>query len=329
MDKSNSGAKRMSRSKDKPTKSILGSCKACYACYAGTHKSSHHRRRRCKDNECNDERLEDSCVQGPMGPIGPEGPAGGNVGYTGPVGPDGPIGETGIDGIEGEEGHRGPTGSSGKIGSLIIRDYGQPRFRPQDNATFMYNDMNNGDIYIFQSETWVRIGNNKGIEGPIGPRGPTIFCGTSNNQYILDIQGGNFGPCFTDSITKTNMYLGNIDSVHGAIFRFGTGNGIQDVTMNTQLNFNVSGTRNLHVEYHIVNSLGMSIGTWNANRKFDANGTSYTLGTMVILSTPISPKVISNTYYYIIPRWYVDTGNVSMDEDGNHLCISIFSKRLR
>jgi hypothetical protein len=334
MDKCNSRSKRIVKDKDRSHKSKSGSCRDRKRCKDGHRKGATDPDKYpdCSGDsslECSNDQDDSSYIQGPPGPEGPAGPEGGDVGYTGPVGPSGPIGQTGPDGPQGEEGTTGPTGPCGNIGSLIIRDYGQPRFSPHDNATFMYNDMNNGDLYIFQSETWIRVGNNKGIQGPIGPRGPTTYCDTANTQYILDIQGGNFGPFFTDSTTLTNMFLGNIDGVQGAIFRFGTGDDIKDVTMNAQLNFNVSETRNLHVEYHIVNSIGMSVGTWNANQKFDINGTSYTLGTMVIVSTMISPKVLSNSYYYVIPRWYVDTGNVTMGEDGNHLCISIFAKGLR
>lgn len=269
------------------------------------------------------------CFPGPQGPPGPTGPTGSNIGPEGPRGPIGSTGSTGDTGMTGPTGLTGKIGIPGNIGGLIVKDYGPPKWTPQDNAPFLHMDVSSGDVYLFESHQWIKVGNNMGPQGPPGPRGPTIYCNQAESGiYYITVEGGNFGPYSTTNNSLSYMNSGNIDGITGAVMKFNTGNSVQELGIKASLNFNAIGVQKLTLELQVINSDSLVIKTQRCTKLLDSDGNNYSLGTYVLLSQPLIPLVVSNTSYYIVARWMVNAGSVTMNLGGNHLNLAVISKHL-
>lgn len=172
--------------------------------------------------------------RGPQGPIGPQGPVGpegqqgiqgekgdpGNGAYTdwledgnegtieeflatlvGPEGPQGPQGIQGIQGIQGEKGDKGDQGEQGEIGAglNILGQLPDPSELPP-TGTLGDGYLIDGDLYVWDGDSWENVGHIEGPEGPEGPQGP---------QGIQGIQGVPGDPA-SNIITSVNGEVGDV-----------------------------------------------------------------------------------------------------------------------
>ena len=142
-------------------------------------------------------------VQGEVGPSGPAGPQGvqGNQGVVGPTGP------TGATGVQGEIGPTGPTGAAstvagptgptgpqGEVGAGLnilgtLENTGQLPATANAGDAYLIN----GDLYVWDGDSWTNVGQ---IQGPVGPTGPTGPIGPQGAQGIQGSTGavGSTGP---------------------------------------------------------------------------------------------------------------------------------------
>jgi len=142
----------------------------------------------------------DKGEQGDVGPQGETGPQGiqgvqgekgdkGDKGDTGDVGPQGEQGiqgiqgEQGIQGIQGEIGPVGPQGEKGDKGDTgaglnIIGTLNNPSELPETGSV---GDgyIIDGDLYVWDGNSWENVGQ---IQGPIGPKGDTGDTGAKGDK---------------------------------------------------------------------------------------------------------------------------------------------------
>lgn len=131
---------------------------------------------------------------GATGPTGPTGPSGGPTGPTGPTGagdtgPTGPAGEAGATGPTGATGDTGPTGATGASGAQGVSITFQGSVATVGNLPAEGNDVNDayivdadGNLYVWDGDSWNDVGQIVGPTGPTGATGPsgvvqTIFYG--------------------------------------------------------------------------------------------------------------------------------------------------------
>lgn len=116
--------------------------------------------------------------QGDVGPIGPAGPTGdqgiqGNDGPPGPQGdpgPEGPIGPEGPQGVDGEQGEPGPPI---RISGSVPTEADLPTDLTPTDVGEGYIVEEDGDLWVWQGDSWLDVGQIVGPQGPIGPVGDT------------------------------------------------------------------------------------------------------------------------------------------------------------
>ena len=126
---------------------------------------------------------------GPTGPQGEQGPIGqaGVDGATGPTGPEGPTGATGPTGPTGADSNvTGPTGATGDIGPTgptgpqgtsitLLGSVATVGDLPASGNTVndAYIVQADGNLYVWDGDSWNDVGQIQGPEGPTGPTGAT------------------------------------------------------------------------------------------------------------------------------------------------------------
>lgn len=182
-------------------------------------------------------------VAGASGPTGPTGPAGGptgptgatgetGIGSTGPTGASGgagatgptgatgatgagsagatgPTGETGVTGPTGGSGPTGPTGSQGVSITLqgsVAATANLPSSNNNINDAYVVDA--DGNLYVWDGDSWNDVGQIVGPSGPTGATGPsgvvqTIFYGleydvTEGRLYIDDYVVNTTGYVYSD-----------------------------------------------------------------------------------------------------------------------------------
>lgn len=260
--------------------------------------------------------------QGPTGETGPQGPQNGPRGITGSTGPKGARNNYGPTGDKGPTGERG---DSGKAGAMIVRQIGAPTLLPNNEGIVVSNDIDSGDIYYYTSGNWIGIGNNKGPTGPVGVRGPTVYC--DNNSYFYTILGGTK---ITTGSTNLNVYThlsnGDIDGVLGAVYRHNTNTNFYEITSRIDLNVNTVGVGIISILYEFFTQSQTLILSKSVQKCVESDNTNLTLSTDFTINNPLTPILLPNTNYYLVVSWKVNTGSIGLFNSGNHLNISVSAK---
>ena len=102
--------------------------------------------------------------QGPQGEVGPTGP----IGLAGPTGPRGQTGEQGV-----------PVNILGGVPTFADLPFSSP------NVGDGYVVLETEDLYFWDSNAWVNVGNIQGPTGPTGSQGPTGPQGTAAIPFNL------------------------------------------------------------------------------------------------------------------------------------------------
>ena len=160
---------------------------------------------------------------GEAGATGPTGPAGatGATG-TGDTGPTGPAGATGATGATGPAGDTGPTGPQGPQGVSITF---QGTVATVGNLPSSGNDVNDayiveadGNLYVWDGDSWNDVGQIIGPMGPTGATGPsgvvqTIFYGLDFDaaegrlyvdDYVVDDSGYVYSEDYEEWLLSEN-----------------------------------------------------------------------------------------------------------------------------
>lgn len=175
----------------------------------------------------------------PTGPQGATGPTGssGATGPTGPqgnAGPQGPQGQqgaasnvTGPTGPAGNLGPQGPTGATGAQGAAttILGTYATRDALVAAHPTGNLGDaylLADGTLEVWESSTWVNVGNIQGPTGPTGQTGPRGFQGLPSTVTGPTGAQGPTGP--TGSAGQGLNILGTYSTYTALITAHSTGN---------------------------------------------------------------------------------------------------------
>lgn len=275
------------------------------------------------------------CYRGPTGATGPTGDTGPQNGLQGVTGPTGIQGPSTFIGPQGIKGDTGPRGNPGKVGGLWVRQSGPPTMIPPViDHQFIYNDTLSGDIYFYQHGAWILIGNNKGIPGEVGPRGPTTICPLGNVWYTriggLKITEG-FVTLSQGDNSYTNIATTNIDGIVGAIYKHNTGTGFSEMVMRSDMNLNSANVTVIKLMLRVTTLDGTIVHTVYAQRCVEiGNGNNITLSVSSTLNSALVNVLQPNTNYYLIPMWsgFVTSGSgtLSLNNPHNHLTTAITAK---
>ena len=158
---------------------------------------------------------------GSAGDTGPTGPAGGPTGATGATGPTGATGATstapgptgptgatgatgagdtgptGPSGVTGPTGDTGPTGATGASGAQGVSITFQGSVAAVVNLPASENDVNdayivdaNGNLYVWDGDSWNDVGQIVGPTGPTGSTGPSGVVQTIFYGFEFDVAEG-------------------------------------------------------------------------------------------------------------------------------------------
>ena len=143
----------------------------------------------------------------------------GATGATGPAGLDGATGaqgSTGANGVDGATGATGPAGATGAAGTSvkIVGSTSTESLLPfpysgQDGDGYIVQD--NGDLYVYATNTWTNVGQ---IVGPVGATGATGPAGLSNPATTSTLGGIIVGHNLSVTVAGT---LSSITSVVGDV----------------------------------------------------------------------------------------------------------------
>jgi hypothetical protein len=271
---------------------------------------------------------------GVTGPTGVQGPQDGPVGVTGPTGIQGP---SDFIGPQGDQGPTGPQGDPGKPGGLFVKKNGYPNMLPDvPDQQFIYNDAATGDIYYYQYGMWVLIGNNKGVVGEVGPRGPSTTCSSGSYYYTriggLRITEGALSIDAGDT-AYSNIATTNIDGIAGAIYKHNTGVDFGEITLRSDLNVTSANVSVVKLRLLVMILDGTIMSTTDAQRCVEiGNGNNITLSVACTLNSSLFNILQPNTNYYLVPQWsaYVvsGTGTLSLNGSANHLTSAVSVKYL-
>ena len=127
-------------------------------------------------------------------------------GATGPTGPTGSVGPTGPIGPTGATGSVGPTGPQGTsiIFKGVVADYAALLLITGQVVNDAYVTADTDDLYVWDSSSWVNVGNIVGPTGPTGATGPTGPTGATGTAGAT----GATGPTGVVSATSPITYDG-------------------------------------------------------------------------------------------------------------------------
>ena len=219
-------------------------------------------------------------------PIGPTGPQGA-LGPTGPQGITGPTGSQGIQGVVGPTGPQGDTGPTGPQGSpaspvnllgskTLIADL--PTTGNTLNDAWIVQE--DGDLYYWNSTTWISLGQ---IVGPTGPQGIQGVTGPQGNLGPTGPSGviSVTGPV-TNTGTATAAVLGLDQSVLSIANTQVTGLGTAS-TKNVPAAGNASNTEVVYgTDTRLSDTRTPTDGTVTTAKIVDANVTNVKLANSTI-----------------------------------------------
>lgn len=137
--------------------------------------------------------------------------ANGATGATGPAGLDGATGAAGVDGATGSTGPQGATGAAGTsvkiIGSTSTASLLPFPYNGTDGDGYIVQD--DGDLYVYASNTWTSVGQ---IVGPVGATGATGPAGLNTPATTSTLGGIIVGHNLSVTVAGT---LSSITSVVG------------------------------------------------------------------------------------------------------------------